>query len=184
MVRAVDWDNHSYQRNITEMLSLSKQADYAFLALTTLARREHAGGATAVPAKEIAELYGIPIEFLAKVLQKLARAHVVTSTFGPTGGYRLARPSSTITVGEIIAIVDGGVALTQCMKDEPLNACEHTLRCSIRGPLTRINEEIICVLNALTLDAITEDPDMPLVQISLGVPHRADRAVALAGESR
>jgi Rrf2 family protein len=159
------------------MLSLSKQSDYALLALTTLARREREAmsmgadsRAAAVPAKEIAEMYGIPMEFLAKVLQKLARAHLVTSTFGPTGGYRLAVPAPAITVSQVIGIIDGGVALAQCMKvdPDPANVCEHTERCSIRGPLTRINEEIVRVLSTLTIDDITESPAEPeLVQIQL-----------------
>ncbi len=167
------------------MLSLSKQSDYALLALTALARRQRQSSSLALPAKEIAEQYGIPMEFLAKVMQKLARGRFVTSTFGPTGGYKLARPAREVTVGQIIAVIDGGVALTACMRiDEESGStisdgsdCVHTGSCTIRGPLTRINDEIVRVLNTLTLDEIAEErPLMPgeqLVQISMsGRPQR------------
>ena len=159
------------------MLTLSKQTDYALLALTALVRREREaaeGGmiSVAVPAKEIAEQHDIPIEFLAKVLQKLAKAHMVTSTFGPTGGYKLARPAHEIRVGEVIAVVDGGLALAQCMRLVD-NDCEQSMRCTIRGPLTRINEEIFRVLNTLTIDQITEPVREPeLLQIALTGPAR------------
>jgi Rrf2 family protein len=164
------------------MLTLSKQTDYALLALTALVRREReaaeGGGRAkyvAMPAKEIAEQHDIPIEFLAKVLQKLAKAHMVTSTFGPTGGYKLALPASEIRVGEVIDIIDGGLALAQCMRLVD-NDCDQSTRCTIRGPLTRINEEIFRVLNTLTIDEITE-PVRPeeLVQISLTAARRPAR---------
>ena len=153
------------------MLTLSKQTDYALLALTALARRERdaarLGLKSALPAKEIAEQHSIPMEFLAKVLQKLAKAHIVTSTFGPSGGYRLAVPANQVRVGQVIEIVDGGLALAQCMRLVD-NGCEQLVHCTIRGPLTRINEEIQRVLNTLTLDQISEDgPQAELVQIGL-----------------
>ncbi len=182
------------------MLSLSKQSDYALLALTALARRQRQSSSLALPAKEIAEQYGIPMEFLAKVMQKLARGHFVTSTFGPTGGYKLARPAREVTVGQIIAVIDGGVALTACMRiDEESGStvsdgsdCVHTGSCTIRGPLTRINDEIVRVLNTLTLDEIAEErPLMPgeqLVQISMdgGRPQREPsiRAMSVAPGER
>jgi DNA-binding IscR family transcriptional regulator len=73
-------------------------------------------------------------------------------------------------VGEVIEVIDGGLALAQCMRLVD-NDCDQSTRCTIRGPLTRINEEIFRVLNTLTIDEITE-PVMQdeLVQISLGSP--------------
>ncbi len=161
------------------MLSLSKQTDYALLALTTLARREAdcsigLHSVAAIPAKDIAEEYSIPLEFLAKVLQKLAKADLVTSTFGPTGGYKLAKPATNISVGDVINVVDGNLALTQCMRLVD-NDCEQLSHCSIRGPLTRINEEILRMLGRLTIDQITERPKLEpqTVQIELSYRHKA-----------
>jgi Rrf2 family protein len=157
------------------MLTLSKQTDYALLALAALVRRERQAakrGADlplALPAKEVAELHNVPVEFMAKVLQRLAKAHVVTSTFGPTGGYTLSRPATEITVGEIIDLIDGGIALAHCMRVDGENDCQQSVGCSIRGPLTRVNEEIARVLTRMTLDEITEsEPEPQLVQIGIG----------------
>jgi Rrf2 family protein len=169
------------------MLSLSKQTDYALLALTSLARREAeiALGldiTAAIPAKDIAEEYGIPIEFLAKVLSKLSKAQLISATFGPTGGYKLAKPATNISVGDVIGIVEGTLALTQCMKIDD-NGCEQSSRCSIRGPLTRINEEILRMLSRLTIDQITERPaivEPQVMQIELNYRHVAQSKSLMA----
>ena len=73
------------------MLRLSKKADYALMAMKHLAMRPDAPSAS---AREIAEQYDIPIELMAKVLQRLARRGLVTSHQGTRGGYRLGRPAA------------------------------------------------------------------------------------------
>lgn len=81
------------------MLSLSKKTDYALLALSHLTR---IGTERAASVREIAAQYDLPVELLAKILQKLAKAQLVVSTAGPTGGYRLARPAAEISIGAVI----------------------------------------------------------------------------------
>lgn len=155
---------------VTTMLSLSKQTDYALLALSSLAI--HADNAhAAVSVKEIAEQYDIPIEFLAKVLSKLSRAGIVTSTYGPTGGYKLAMPARDLSVGRIVEIIDGQMALTQCMKTDH-NGCHQSGKCTIRGPLERINTEMLKMLHDLSLAQVVR-PDVIQVNIGSAQFHRA-----------
>ena len=73
------------------MLRLSKKADYALMAMKHLAMRQDA--AASCSAREIAEAYEIPLELLAKVLQRLVRARLLVSVQGTRGGYRLGRPA-------------------------------------------------------------------------------------------
>ena len=70
------------------MLRLSKKAEYALMALKDLASRPEAEAAS---AREIAERYGIPIELMAKVLQRLVRQDLLASQHGTRGGYQLSR---------------------------------------------------------------------------------------------
>jgi len=95
---------------------------------------------------------------LAKILQVLAKAHLIISTAGPTGGYRLARPATEITVAAIIEAVDGKPALAQCMKSAD-NHCEQHDKCTIRKPLTRINTRILQMLSLISLAEISEDEE-------------------------
>ena len=71
------------------MLSLSKRADYALLALSHLAVTRASDPTRLVNAKELAEQHEIPVELLAKILQTLAKNGIVASHPGPTGGYKL-----------------------------------------------------------------------------------------------
>jgi len=135
------------------MLSLSKKTDYALLALTHLARAE---SGRALNTREIAEQFSIPVELLAKILQKLAKEQLVVSTPGPTGGYKLAKPASTISVGAVISVIDGPTAIAHCLKAND-NRCDQHTNCTIRHPLERINARIFQMLNLISLAEISRD---------------------------
>jgi Rrf2 family protein len=68
----------------------------------------------ALPAAKLAEFHGVPAAYLAKHLQALARAGVLETVKGPHGGYRLARPSHTITVLDIVEAIDGREPAFRC----------------------------------------------------------------------
>jgi Rrf2 family protein len=137
------------------MLTLSKKTDYALLALSHLM---HAGEDRPVNTKEIAEKFAIPVELLAKILQSLARAKIVVSTPGPTGGYRLARAPEYISVAEVLTSVDGPPAIAQCFRVEH-NGCEQLNHCTIRGPLERVSSRVFQMLNHVSLAEINRDEE-------------------------
>src|SRR6478752_9006028 len=106
------------------MLRLSKKADYALMAMKHLALRGDRGSSS---AREIAEQYDIPIELLAKVLQRLVRRGLLESHQGTRGGYQLARPALQITVADVIQAIDGPVTVTACSTDD--RTCDQFSRC-------------------------------------------------------
>jgi Rrf2 family protein len=57
--------------------------------------------------REISETFGIPERYLVQILLQLKGAGLVASVRGASGGYRLARTASTISLGEVLAAVDG-----------------------------------------------------------------------------
>src|SRR5580765_2798870 len=97
------------------MLRLSKKADYALIAMKHLALRGDAGSSS---AREIAGAYDIPIELLAKVLQRLVRGGLLASHQGTRGGYQLARVPAQISVVDVIQAIDGPVAVTACSSSD------------------------------------------------------------------
>ncbi|HVZ23738.1 MAG TPA: Rrf2 family transcriptional regulator [Vicinamibacterales bacterium] len=127
-------------------MRLSKKADYALIAMKHLAQ---AGGAQSTSAREIAEQYDIPIELMAKVLQRLVRTGLLASTQGTRGGYALGRASATITVAEVIQAIDGPVTVTACSTEK--HDCEQFGKCSIRDPLWQIRERIVSALATVTI---------------------------------
>ena len=144
------------------MLRLSKKADYALMAMKHLAVRPDAASAS---AREIAEQYDIPIELMAKVLQRLARRGLVASHQGTRGGYRLARPAAVISVADIIQAIDGPVTVTACSSES--ENCGQYSKCSVRYPLWRIKDRILsalatCSLQEISTDAFVEEPLAPI----------------------
>jgi Rrf2 family protein len=135
------------------MLRLSKKADYALMAMKHLAQKT--SGAPSTSAREIAEKYDIPIELMAKVLQRLVRTGLLVSTQGTRGGYTLSRPSSSISVADVIQAIDGPVTVTACSTQK--NDCEQYGKCSIRDPLWQIRERIVAALDTVTLAEMVTD---------------------------
>ena len=135
------------------MLRLSKKADYALIAMKHLAVR---GDRASSSAREIAELYSIPIELLAKVLQRLVRRGLLVSQQGTRGGYQLARVPSQVSVADVIQAIDGPVTVTACSTED--GQCEQYAKCNVRDPLWRVRERILAALGECTLAELASDP--------------------------
>ena len=134
------------------MLRLSKKADYALIAMKHLAQRSDASSTC---AREIAEQYDIPIELMAKVLQRLVRTGLLASTQGTRGGYALRRQASTISVADVIEAIDGPFAVTACSTEK--HDCDQFSKCSVRDPLWQIRERIVSTLGTVTLAEFAAD---------------------------
>jgi Rrf2 family protein len=137
------------------MLRLSKKADYALIAMKHLARKSK--GAASTSAREIAEEYGIPIELMAKVLQRLVRTGLLLSTQGTRGGYTLHRPPAAITVGDVIQAIDGPFTVTACSTEN--HACGQYDKCSVRDPLWQLRERLVATLGTVTVAELAADMD-------------------------
>jgi Rrf2 family protein len=126
------------------MLRLSKKADYALMAMAHLALKPGSSS-----AREIAEQYGIPIELLAKVLQRLTQRGLLTSQQGTRGGYQLSRPAVSISLADVIHAIDGPVAVTACSSHA--GRCGQFDTCNVRDPLRRIREIIVSALSGTSV---------------------------------
>ena len=143
------------------MLRLSKKADYALMAVRHLALKS---GPSSASAREIAEQYDIPIELMAKVLQRLVRAGLLISTQGTRGGYTLSRPSSSISVADVIQAIDGPFTVTACSTEK--NDCEQYSKCSIRDPLWQIRERIAVTLGTVSIAEMAAESDAAQVPVA------------------
>ncbi len=96
---------------------ISRKSDYALRAVDYLARfqKEHPssdGNATTV---QLAKEMGIPYRFLRSIIKELCAANIVKSRRGNLGGIRLARPSSDISIYDVIMVTDAkALAVNQC----------------------------------------------------------------------
>jgi Rrf2 family protein len=140
------------------MLRLSKKADYALMAMKHLAQKRET---CSTSAREIAEQYDIPIELMAKVLQRLVRRGLLASHQGTRGGYELARTATTISVADVIQAIDGPVAVTACSTED--GQCEQFSKCNVRDPLWRVRERILTALGECTIAELAADTPPPPV---------------------
>jgi Rrf2 family protein len=92
-------------------MKLPESTEWVLHATASLAQLDQ--GVTA-SAAQLAEHYGVPVAYLAKQLQALVRAGVLSGTTGPRGGFRLARPPDQVTLLQIVEAVDGGAPFYTC----------------------------------------------------------------------
>jgi FeS assembly SUF system regulator len=128
------------------MFRLSKTTDYGIVLLAELALDP-----SALPhnARELAEASDLPLPMVSKILKALAREGLLVSQRGSKGGYRLAREPEELTVSEMIRVLEGPVALTDCAIGPAL--CEHETMCAVREPWQLISRVVEKALADVTL---------------------------------
>ena len=133
------------------MLKLSKKVDYGLMSLMHLAQRTERASWS---AREIAENYDIPLELLAKILQKLVQRGLLVSHAGTHGGYSLSRPADRISAAEVIEAIEGPLSLTNCVSDDGL--CGQFEKCNLKSPLQRLNEIVAQTFRDLTIEEMSQ----------------------------
>jgi Rrf2 family protein len=144
-------------------MRISARADYALRALIELA----AAGKGPVKGDRIAEAQDVPIKFLENILAELRRHGLVDSRRGAEGGYWLRVPAETVTVADVIRIVDGPLANIRGLRPDeirypgyaaPLRDVWLALRTSMRGVLEHVT---LADIAGSSLPALTIEPDEP-----------------------
>lgn len=86
------------------MISITSKSPYAVMALAELGR---SSGGDPVPIGELARRRDVPVQFLEQLFAVLRRAGILSSQRGVKGGYRFARAPTTVTVLEVVELLDG-----------------------------------------------------------------------------
>ena len=131
------------------MLKLSKLSDYATVLMTQLASapdRLHS-------AHELSGRTHVAAPTVSKLLKLLAKSGLIESIRGAQGGYRLAKSPAQITVADIISVIDGPIALTQCSVHK--GSCVIESFCGVRSNWRLINKAIRSALESVTLTQMT-----------------------------
>ncbi len=85
-------------------MRVSRSTGYAILGVGYIARKKDE---KIILSQSISKEYGIPLEYLLKILQQLVRANILRSKRGPRGGFSLAQPLNKILLLQIFEAVDG-----------------------------------------------------------------------------
>lgn len=127
------------------MLRLSKMTDYGTVVMTTLARRPE----VLRNASELAEETHITMPTVSKLLKILAHGGLVDSVRGAHGGYRLARSPEAIPMSEVISVLEGPIAMTECAVHD--GKCGIESACDVRGNWQLLNQAILSALSTVSL---------------------------------
>ena len=130
---------------------LSRKSKYGLKALLELA-----GDVDNRPiqASELAQRQGLPGKFLEAILLELKRHGLLHSKKGRGGGYVLTRKPGDITIGQVIRVLDGPLALTPCVSQTAYRRCDECLdeeTCGIRLAMKEVRDATAHILDNTTL---------------------------------
>ncbi len=145
------------------MLRMTKQADYAIVLLTRMASSPE----SRLNASEVANQTGLPQPIVSKILKLLARREILISHRGAKGGYRLARSPKEVSVAQIIEAVEGPIAITECVDENP-GECSQEPVCPVRSNWQQINHAVRGALEQITLQEMTHPVAPVLVTLGSG----------------
>jgi Rrf2 family protein len=111
-------------------------------------------------ARDLADLQGVPVDYVAKLFTKLQKAGLVIASEGARGGFRLARPAGAISVLDVIVAIDGDKSLFDCREIRGRCALYQGTSWTPRG---------VCSIHAIMLEAEARMRDVLATHTLAGV---------------
>ena len=130
-------------------MKLSTKSRYGTRLMLDLAKH-YADGY--IQLKDIAAREGISLKYLEQIMIPLKKARLVKSVRGAGGGYRLAKPPEDISVGKIVALLEGGAHLIEC--SEKPNSCRRSEQCATRNLWIETAQAMYERLDRITLSEL------------------------------
>ena len=133
---------------------LTRKSKYGLKALLVLAEAPDGGP---MLISELAERQRMPKKFLEAILLELKRAGLLHSKKGKGGGYVLGRKPTEITVGQVIRVLEGPLALTPCASQTAYRRCEECPdedACGVRLAMKEVRDATARILDNTTLASL------------------------------
>lgn len=131
-------------------MKLSTRAEYGTRALVELAM--HHDDPRPMMLQAIADRQGLSKKYLEQLFILLRRAEIIEGLRGPTGGYRLARHPSEIRMAEVIQVLEGSLAVADCLVDQ--ESCVKSGSCATQEIWARVTHAIEDILGSITLEEL------------------------------
>jgi Rrf2 family protein len=144
-------------------VNISTKSEYGLRALIYLASHSER---SAISAREIAEQWNVPVKYLEQILKILKESGIVESQMGVAGGYRLVRPATLITAGEVVRKLDGRLAPIGCVSTYDYEPCEFEPDCGLKTLWARTHAAIVGVLDQTTIaDLCLPSPSQKVIRL-------------------
>lgn len=135
-----------------DIMKISTKGRYALRMLIDLAENQGDGF---VSLKDIAARQDISKKYLEQIVAMLNKPDILQTNRGYQGGYRLAKPASEYTVGDVLRITEGGLAPVACLDHQPLQ-CDRADHCKTLYVWKGLNDIINDYLDNITLQDIID----------------------------
>lgn len=129
------------------MLKFSTRGQYALLVMTDLAEQDPE---KYVPLKLLSHRRNLSVKYLEQILIQLAKANLVTGLRGLNGGYKLVKPASDYTVGEILRVMEGDLSCISVTENNTVKSLGNETFWS------DFNKKINEYINSVTLEQIVK----------------------------
>jgi FeS assembly SUF system regulator len=146
------------------MIRLGKLTDYGLVLMTRMAQHHERSQQT---ARDLAMESRLPLPTVSKLLKLLLQGGLLVSHRGVRGGYSLARAADAISVAEIVTILEGPIALTECSTDVA-GLCDLEQSCPIMKNQRVISQVIRGALEKVMLSDLIQPMQLTVIKDSKG----------------
>ena len=140
------------------MIRIGKMTDYGVVLLSIFARGPKK---SALTARLLSHTSQLPLPTVSKLLKALCKSGVLVSQRGVNGGYCLSRSPDKISFAEVIEILEGPIAITECSAPK-VRHCGRDPNCPVRSNWNEVTRTIREALKKLTLADIAQSQVWPV----------------------
>lgn len=140
------------------MIKINRRVEYALMVLKLMKEKDALELTT---AREVCDRFETPFDTTAKVMQLLNASGILHSHKGVKGGYTLARDLNQVSYRELVQLVEGKTFMMDCHDlGEARGPCDLYHKCNISRPIKRLNDYLINIFNALSLNELLSEDNL------------------------
>jgi len=136
------------------MLKINRQTDYAVRVVLALAQR---GEGVRLSTFEIQQEMLIPKALMTRIVAQLAREGLVNTFPGRDGGLTLSRPSSKISLRDIVEAFEGPILLSECLQVKGEDDCPFQSNCPVRSKWGRVQVAMMREMASITFEELAQE---------------------------
>lgn len=127
-------------------MKLTSYTNYALRSLQLAALRSP----QLVRVDDVVAVHRLARPHIVKIVHELGKAGFLETVRGRNGGFRLARPADTITVGDVVRITEGNMVVVECFNPQT-NTCPLMGVCKLSSTIKRATLAFMQVLDEVTV---------------------------------
>jgi Rrf2 family protein len=136
------------------MLKINRQTDYAIRVVLALSRRSEG---IRLSSSEIQQEMLIPKSFMARIVAQVSREGLINTFPGREGGLTLPRPTSQITLKDVVEAFEGPILLSECMQVKGEDDCPFQANCPVRSKWGRVQLAMMREMASITFEDLAKE---------------------------